>query len=158
MQIAVMRDQPPQQWQFPLPLCFEGKHFLPLHLSGLECKRIRCIAGGRRDFHSSYQTQTRSPFCVSEKCQGMAFWKPLPDVSPGEEEMDFQIDFISSVWSLILRVVRQENIKIFTYVFTVFFSDKSCIYLKCLHCRDMDAQSEQRHVTSTLSSLVCLEG
>lgn len=43
------------------------------------------------------------------------------DVSPGEEEMDFQIDFISSVWSLILRVVRQENIKLFTYVYCIFF-------------------------------------
>lgn len=58
---------------------------------------------------------------IKEKCWDMAFWKPLPFVSPGEVEMGFRTDFISSVRSLVPRIIRSGYKHIFIWLFIFIF-------------------------------------
>lgn len=106
---------------FPLP-CAWRVSSSSLHISLGWGEGRWCILGERRDSVSISDSAMQSPK------NARIFWKPLPDVSPGEEGMGFQADFISSVGSLVPRIVRLGYIHTFTCLFTIFFSDKSCVY------------------------------
>lgn len=123
---AAAMGQPLCKGPLPLPSGLAGTQFRALRLSVLGGRdAVRCW--GKKRFRVSISdSDLRSWLCPPQRL-GLAFWKPLPDVSSGAEEVGFQTDYF------LCEATPSKNDHIgctctFTYLVPGFLSGKNYSY------------------------------
>ena len=118
---------------------------LELQLSIITSSEYSGLISFRMDFIS--EPDAKSFLCLWEVL-GCGILEAPTRCQPWGRGNGFQTEFISSVG-------HSFSILICSLMCYYMFSDRSYTYLECLYYR---RASEQSHLTSTLSNLVCLEG